>query len=87
MSESQTPLWYAATRYEPAIPDIPDPIEKANRILQDRKIVESCVAAGICVKCGEPLTYEIYYGDMEGSIDTKHPSCQKCMIRYKAELY
>lgn len=85
---SQTPLWDASTNYVADIPDIKEPLAKAKQMVQDKVKLHICMKAGICIKCGEPLTYEICFENTEDEpIDTSHPSCQKCMIRYKAELY
>ena len=84
---TQTPIWDESIDY--VIEDIPNtnPIKKAKAILKTKEDLAICVEAGICMKCGKPLTKETHCENCDDSIDTVHHSCKDCKIRYGRTLY
>jgi hypothetical protein len=55
ISEGLTLSDYPGAYPEPTYPKDLTPLEKANRIKQHQKEVDTCVKAGICPVCGEAL--------------------------------
>jgi hypothetical protein len=61
----------------PSFPTDLTPLEKANRIKQHQEKVDTCVEAGICPVCGEPLDFT----DLE-HIETFVTYCSKDKSHY-----